>query len=234
MRRWINTLVIYGPDGSIVRREGYWYDGPLALAFPPMAAFDQDSYAFYEDGTESGSTIIGSVNTQQTLTVGTNYQCRLLIQETGGASGNLMTPEWEYNHAGGGWTNVTTSSSVIRAVDSVNLTNGEDTTQRIGSGTFVTPNAWVSEVGGMPTLTFGVGEECEGLLSFQIVSAGVTHGDEILLRMFNMDTYTREADIDVNKPAVLPDLSWNPRFPSRIPRLRTAVASGMIPPVDEK
>lgn len=234
MRRWINTFVIFDAHGVVVRRGGYWYDGPLALAGGAMAAWDQDSYAFYEDGTESGSAIIGSVNNQQTLTVDTNYQCRLLIQETGGASGSLMTPEWEYNHAGGGWINVTTTSSVIRAVDSANLTNGEDTTQRIGSGTFVTPNAWVSEVGGMPTLDFGANEECEGLLSFQIIGTDVTNGDEILLRMFNMDSYTREADIDVDKPAALPDLSWNPRFPSRIPRLVTAVASGMTPPDDEE
>lgn len=200
-RRWINTLVIYGPDGEIVKHEGYWYDGPLALV-SPMAAWDQDSYAFYDDdGSESAATIIGSANNQQTLTVDTFYHCRILVQETGGSDGNLNTPEWEYNHAGGGWVNVTTSSSVIQAVDSANLTNGGDTTQRLGGGTFIGTNAWVREDGLTPTLNFPVGnEECESVLSFQVIGTDVADGDEILLRMFNMDSYTRNADIDVDKP----------------------------------
>lgn len=201
-RRWINTLVLYDAFGRVVKREGYWYDGPLSLVGGAMAAWDQETYAFYDDGTESGSSQIGTTGTQTTLDCDTNYQCRLLIRETGGAAGSINTPEWEYNHAGGGWTNVTTSSSVVVAVDSANLTNGGDTTKRLGGGgdTLVTPNAWVREDGLTPTLAFGTSEICEGLLSFQIIAADVSHDDEILLRMFNMDTYTLEADINVNKP----------------------------------
>lgn len=199
MRRWVNTLVLYDALGHVTRREGYWYDGPLSLA-GAMSAWDQDSYAFYEDGTESGSVIIGSANNQQTLDVETFYQCRLLIQETNAAAGSLMTPEFEYNHNTGGWNDINGSSNVVQAVDSANLTGGGDTTQRIGSGTFIATNGWVSEDGNQPTLAFGASEECEGLLSFKIVGVDVSNGDEILIRMFNMDTYTREADIDVNKP----------------------------------
>lgn len=198
-RRWINTFVIYDANGNVVRREGFWYDGPLALA-AAMAAFDQDSYAFYQDGTESGSAIIGSANNQQTLDVDTNYQCRILIQETGGASGEVKNANWEYNHQGGGWTVITTISSVIIAVDSTNLTNGADTTQRIGIGTYDSTNGWVSEDGSATNNTIDTNNECEGLLSFQIVGTDVSHGDEILIRMSTMDTYTRDADIDVNKP----------------------------------
>lgn len=202
MRRRVNTLVLHDARGRVVKREGYWYDGPLSLA-SAMVAFDQDSFAFYnDDGGESSATQIGSTNAQQTLEVDTIYHCRLLAQETGGASGSLSTPEWEYNHNNsGGWLNVTASSSVVQAVDSANLTHGGDTTQRIGGGTFVATNAWVTEDGVVPTLSFGANEECESVLSFQIVGADVSNGDEILLRMFGMDTYTRNADIDVNKAA---------------------------------
>lgn len=200
MRRWVNTLVLYDHLGNVIRREGYWYDGGLSLA-GAMVAFDQDSYAFYADGTESGSTIIGVKNSQQTLDVDTFYQCRLLLQETGGAAGDCRTPEFEYNHESGGWLNVTTASSAIQAVDSTNLTHGNDTTQRLGSGTYVTPNAWITETGPMPTLAFGSGEECEGLLSFKIVAADVLHDDNILLRMAGLDSYTRNADLIVNKPS---------------------------------
>jgi hypothetical protein len=197
-RRVHTKTIVDIASGRVELDEWYLHNG-LWLRAGAMAAFDQDSYAFYEDGTESGSSQVGSTNTQTTLEIDTNYQCRLLIQESGGASGSINTPEFEFNHAGGGWTNVTGSSSPVQAVDSANLTGGGDTTQRLGGGTFVTPNGWVSEDGTMPSLSFGAGEECEGLLSFQILGAAVSHGDEILLRMFNADSYTREADIDVNK-----------------------------------
>lgn len=197
-RRWINTLVIYDAHGRIVKREGYWYDGPLALC--GKAFFDQDSYAFYSEGTESGSTIIGSVNNQQTLDTGTKYQCRILIQETGGADGSVNNQDWQYSHNSGTWTIITTTSSVVQAVDSDDLTNGADTTQRIGSGTYDATNGWVSEDGMMTSNAIAANNECEGLLSFQIIAGDVSHGDEILIRMNGMDSYTRNADIDVNKP----------------------------------
>lgn len=201
-RRWINTLVLFDADGNVVRREGYWYDGPLALA-TPMASFDQEKYAFYEDGTESGSTIIGSEDTQQTLDVDTLYQCRLKIRETAGGGGNYPNNSvWQYNHNSGGFTTISTSSSVVQAADSANLTDAADTTQRLtGGGTFVTPNSWVTEDGQMPGLSFGASEVCEMLLSFQIIGSDVSNGDEILLRNGSADAFTLDADIDVNKAA---------------------------------
>ena len=59
-RKWIWTKVV-SRDGEIIESEseGFWYEGPLAEAVT-MAAFDQEEYAFYSDGTESGSTIIGT------------------------------------------------------------------------------------------------------------------------------------------------------------------------------
>jgi hypothetical protein len=198
-RRVHTKTLIDIATGRVEQGEWYLYDG-LWLRAGAMAAWDQDSYAFYDDGTESGSTQVGTTNTETALDVNTNYQCRLLIQETGGADGSINTPEFEFNHNSGGWINVTGSSSPVQAVDSTNLTGGGDTTQRLGAGSFISTNGWVSEDGAMPTLGFLSGEECEGLLSFQIIGSAVFHGDEILLRMFNMDSYTREADIDVNKP----------------------------------
>lgn len=201
MKRRVHTRAVFDiATGRVIEDEWVLHDG-LWINASTMAAWDQDSYAFYEDGTESGSSIIGSANNQQTLDIDTNYQARLLIQETAGASGNLSTPEWEYNHNSGGWIDVTTTSSVVKAVDSANLTDTGDTTQRVGGGTFITTNGWISETGAMATLAFAGNDECEGLLSFQIIGADVAHGDEILLRMFNIDTYTRNADIDVNKPS---------------------------------
>lgn len=202
--RKVHTKTIIDIDsGRVERDEWYLHDGLWVHATPAMAQFDQDSYAFYnDDGSESASTQIGSTNVQQTLAVDTTFFARLLIQEFNGGSGALGTPEWEYSTDGGtGWTDVTTSSSVIQAVVSSNVTDGDDTTQRIGGGTFITPNAWVTDDGIPPNLIFAGNDECECLLVFQIIGSDVSNGDEILLRMFNIDTYTRNADIDVSKAA---------------------------------
>lgn len=171
---------------------------------------DQDSFAFYEEGTESGSTIIGVKNAEQSLDVDTNYQCRLLIQEVGGKFGKDVDFEFQYNLNSGGWNNITTTSSVVKAVDSADLTEGEDCTQRIGSGSFETPNAGVTEDGicGGSSLDLDAGYEVEILLSFQIVSADVSDGDEILIRVtrdggIELFSYTRNADIDVVKEGVV-------------------------------
>ena len=50
-------------------------------------------------------------------------------------------------------------------------------------------------------MTYAASEECEFVLSFQIVGADVSDGDEILLRLQGPDTFTLDADIDVNKAA---------------------------------
>lgn len=47
------------------------------------ATFDQDGFAFYEDGTESGSTIDGSQDTGITETTGVTKQLRVQIDTTG-------------------------------------------------------------------------------------------------------------------------------------------------------
>lgn len=167
-----------------------------------MAAFDQTEYQFQDDGQGSTGTLRGTLSTQETLEVDTTYLCRVLIENPNDGSGNLNTPNFEYSTTGtsGTWIAVTTTSSVIIAVDSSPLTE-TDTTQRIGLGTFITPNGWVTEVGTMATLNFVSLDECEGLLAFQIVGADVTDNQEIHLRMANMDTYSDWPDIDVNKPS---------------------------------
>jgi hypothetical protein len=168
-------------------------------------AFAQTDYAFYLDGSEVAASIIGTQNNQQTLDVDTNYQIRLLIQETGGSDDDDQElPVFEYElNTSTVWNDITESSSVIQAVDSNNLTDGGDTTSRLtgGSGTFITPNAWVTEDGNLPTLSYVAGEHCEALLSCQIIGADVSNGDQILVRLNGSPniTYTATADIDVAK-----------------------------------
>lgn len=167
-------------------------------------SFDQTDYAFYQDGTESGSTIIGTQNNQQTIDVDTNFQVRILLQETSGTADVFENLQWEYElNSSAIWVNVTTTSSVLQAVNSTNLTDGNDTTSRLtgGGGTFITPNAWITEDGNSANLSYAASEHCEALLSCQIIGTDVSDGDQILVRVDGSPnpSYTQTADIDVNK-----------------------------------
>lgn len=169
-------------------------------------AFDQTDYAFYDEGTESGSSIIGTQNNQQSVDVDTNFQIRILLQETSATADDFEGLQWEFElNTSGTFANITTSSSVIQAVDSSSLTDANDTTSRLtgGSGTFITPNAWITEDGNSANLTYAASEHCEALLSAQIIGADVSNGDQILVRVAGSPnpSYTQTADIDVIKAA---------------------------------
>jgi hypothetical protein len=168
--------------------------------------FVQTDYAFYEEGTESGSAIIGTQNNQQSIDVDTNFQIRILMQEESATADDLELPFWEYElNSSATWVPVTTTSSVLKAVDSSSLTDADDTTSRLtgGSGTFLTTNSWVTEDGTLATLSYPAGSEhCEALLSCSIVSGDVGNGDQILVRLSAdtpKPTFTLTADIDVVK-----------------------------------
>lgn len=203
------TLAKYGASGKLLCEIRRSYDGPWALATgDPFIELAE--YAFYSDGTESGSVIVGTKNSQQTLDIDPIYFCRFLIKNTGTYAYKNLALEFEYNHESGGWTSITTTSSVVKAVDSGNVATGDDCTQRIGSGTFHADNDGVCEDGvtcGGGSLDLALGEECEILLVFQVVSGDVSHGDEVLIRPVfeggaELDNYVYSgADIDINKPA---------------------------------
>ena len=165
-------------------------------------SFDQTNFAFYAEGTESGAVIVGTAGAQQSLDVDTTYQCRVLMDEIGGSDADdFETPTFEYEVAQSGtWVSITTSSSVIQTVNSGSLTDGGDTTDRLSSAV-ITPNAWVTEDGTLPTLSYLAGESCQALLSFQIVGADVSNGQEIRIRLTAspVPAWTAEADIDVVK-----------------------------------
>lgn len=203
---WINTNVIWDKDGNIEHSEGYWYDGKLALAHA-AANLDQDSYAFYSDGTESGSVIIGVKNASQTLTTDTIYLARFLVQEDGGGSSNNLAPQLEYDlNNSGTFTSVTDVSSVVQSIATANIVDASDTTQRLGAGTFITPNAGFDEVDGIAGAVSFVGnDETEFLYSIQIISADVTDADTIQLRAAGLDTYTNTGAATVDKPAAAVD-----------------------------
>jgi hypothetical protein len=169
--------------------------------------YDLIEYAFYNDGSEAGSTIIGTSNNQQTLTTDITYLFRVQIHNDNNKVGNA-TWTFEFNHAGGGWTDVTTTAAPVQAVDSASLTEGEDCTNRLtGQGAnFIANNNGVTEDGTATLYSHIASDYSEQLLAFQIPAAQVTDGDEILIRARESGagrvvTYTVTGDIDVNEPA---------------------------------
>lgn len=193
---------------------------PQGVAILPVAgamdtpAFDQDSFAFYQDGTESGATQIGTTNVDPTkgdIDVDTTYLVRFLVQETAGASSSNEELQLQYRiDTGGGfgsWLDVDNapSSVVIPAGTGAGLTEDGDTTQRIGGGTFISTNGSQDEVDGM-TATNGIdftgSDEVEAVFAFQLVSGDVAEDDDIELRVIRnaaggtaLDTYTNTPSI---------------------------------------
>jgi len=87
-RTWINTRLEYDAEGRLTRREGYWHEGPV-LSAGGVPTLEHTDWAFYNDGTEAGSTIIGTKNVNPAkgdLANDTIYLYRAGVHETAGNS----------------------------------------------------------------------------------------------------------------------------------------------------
>lgn len=148
MKVWHNTLLLL--------REGrvqYWLDlktgkrfpfvgGGTHLTFTPAV----NAFRFYEDGTESGSTPIANqdTNINRNVDVNSKVHLRYRVQETGGADG-ASTDDYQLQVSinGGGFNNVSPSSTGARADSASSLTGESASTNRAtngitdGSGSFV-------------------------------------------------------------------------------------------------
>lgn len=183
------------------------------MGMPVEPVWEQEDYAFYSDGTESGASIIGTRGTQQTLDTDTVYHCRLLIADTAGAndtaSETVLTARWEYNLAGGGWT-IISGTTPVQFVDNANLADGGATTNRdpLGTGGFVTGRIYESRNDTATAMSLPLDSttsHTELVLHFQIDSAQVSDGQECLIRCVKGDgtafTSYVNADIDINEAA---------------------------------
>jgi hypothetical protein len=182
--------------------------------------WNQDSVQGFNDGTESGSTSKAAVNTTWDQPVDATFLVRFLIQETNAAdvSNVSIDLKLQHNYNGTGFIDTTTSSSYAKIVNSTNLTHGDDTTQRIGSGTWVGDNNWVADTSGT-TNTSSASEafssnpaegedEAETLHAVQIVGADVTDNLNIQFRIVEADgtilfSYqaASQVDISIDKPS---------------------------------
>lgn len=176
------------------------------MGAPVNPIWNQQSYAFYNDGTESASTIIGAANASQSLDTDTTYQLRFLVQETNGSNqGDDLTVRLQYRLNAGTWTSVS-STTPIQYTAAGTITDGGATTQRIGAGTFVAGRVYEAANDAAVLYTEGGNDESEGLFGLTIDGAQVANNDTIELQLVQgdgtaFDIYTNTATLTVVKAA---------------------------------
>lgn len=145
------------------------------------------------------------------IALDTTFLLRFTLQCDATLQSNVDA-EFQYRLNGGAWTNITTTSSVARAVTPVCWANGANTTKRLsGTGTFATSSAGCTADGISGGASFdivasGNGEtEC----ALQLLSANLAASDVVEFRL------TRDGGVLLDTYAVTPTLT-QPAAPVRI------------------
>lgn len=165
-----------------------------------------------DDGSETTATWIDALNTDFTHDVDVTFRIRFLIDEIGGTQEKDHKPQLQYNHNGAGWVdaNAASPSVIDPSVLSSFYADDDDTTQQLGSGTFISPNEAMHEgvdLHGGKLMDMN-SNECEVEWAISIILADVADGDTIQLRHARKggspyDTYVNVPTITVNVPTKL-------------------------------
>lgn len=136
------------------------------------------------------------VNLPKEIIANWTFLLRFCEQEVGGTAAANTDAVFQYNKNGAGWIDITTTSSVIKAVAAVALTDGGNCTKRLsGTGTFESSGAGQTEDGssGGSANDIAASGNSETECGLQVVYADVANGDQIQLRFRSPDwtiTYT--------------------------------------------
>lgn len=171
---------------------------------------DQDSFAGrcdngnetaatwkYADGS-CGDTVGNATNRNFSQMLDENFRIRFLVQEYGGKAGSDIDFQLQYSLNGSDWYDVTSSSSYVRAFSSGYYSDGDDTTQQVGSGSnYVTNNDCMDSGDGAcggTNCDIGAGYEVECEFCIQLRSADLSATDTVQLRLTaegdELDSYT--------------------------------------------
>lgn len=172
--------------------------------------YDQKHCRFYnDDGSESAGTAWAAEDTNITMGASDSslINLRLGVSSTGANSTTTPLP-WrlQYRKNGGTWTNITTSSSNVKAVNSSNLTDGGATTNRLTVPGGLTFSAGlVSEDGLADDQATLVNKFYEFLFALQVIKTDLTNGDTLEFRLLCnsgvLNTYTVILMITLSIPA---------------------------------
>lgn len=156
-----------------------------------------------DDGSQTTATWKAAANTNFSQTLDTTFRLRFVIQSDA-FGGSTFTTKLQYNLNAAGWVDITTSSTVIVAVNSANITDTEATTQQVGAATFVAGEE--TEDGVTGSVVLAQSQQTEHELVCQILSTGATVGDTIQVRCLESNgtvftTYSQTPTITVVAPA---------------------------------
>ncbi len=150
MKRWVSTRVVYDlATSTLLRQEGYWYDGPWTLCHNEFIA-NFNAFRFYNDGTESGSSPKAAQDVDlasEDVDSDVELHLRARIEETGGGSiSGETTDDYDLQYrlnGGGSWILITPTSDRVIMDTASDLTDAAATTNRStdgitdGAGSFV-------------------------------------------------------------------------------------------------
>lgn len=120
----------------------------------------------------------------------TTFLLRFTVQETGGTAAANTDQQFQCRKNAGTWQDITTTSTIVKAVASVAFTNGQACTKRLtGTGTFESSGAGCTEDGssGGPANDIAASGNSETECGLLIVGADVAGNDVIEFRLTSPD-----------------------------------------------
>src|SRR4030067_2481593 len=155
-----------------------------------------------DDGNETTATWKAAKNTNFSQAVDTNFRLRLQLNNTHPTDPLSAATRFQYNKNGAGWNDITTSSSVVKAVTSVNVADTTATTVQMGGLSFIAGE--VTADGLTASVTQNSLQTTEHELICQIVSTDVVNNDSIQIRGIispstAYDSYTNTPTITVTE-----------------------------------
>lgn len=165
-----------------------------------------------DEGTESTHGWHQVQNTDMSFGVNATFLMRFGVQAAGGVAHSNIDFQFQYDKNFTAFNNITTTSSVVKAVTTVAYVHAANCTNRLVglTGTFETSAAGCSETGvSGGTACDIVSNGCtETVCALQIVGADVVNGDTIKIRLLQetlvMTSYDQQPTITVIKSTANP------------------------------
>lgn len=120
----------------------------------------------------------------------TTFLLRFNVQEVGGTIASNTDQQFQCRQNGGAWQDITTTSTIVKAVAAAAFANGADATKRLsGTGTFEASGAGCTEDGlsGGPQNDIAASGCSETECALQLLSANIAQGDTIEFRLTSPD-----------------------------------------------
>jgi hypothetical protein len=189
-------------------------------------ALTQSHYRFgTADGTESTHGWLAAEDRPVMLPPGRAFLARMCVQADATGLNNVVM-QWQYRLNGGAWTNITTSSAVVRTGATAVFGATAHCTKRLsGTGTFESSANGCTHTGtaGGNNNDIVANGNSETLIGLQIVNADTAIGDVIELRV------TRGGSTLLDAYAVLPTITVGAEIlavQSRAAEVHTSLTAG--------